>query len=414
MAKPKRTTKQTNVGNRTIAQLTKALDASLIRERKIRLSPLGKMAFDGGNAVSNFFGAGKIFGSGAYKMTGGNSTWNTTNQVPIMHSSGDSIVFSHREYIGQIDSSLGFEVQKTINVNPGLAASFPYLSGIANSFQEHRFKGLVYEFKSTSADALDSTNTALGSVMMVAQYRADAPAPTNKLQVLNEMWSADSKPSLNCFLPIECAPKESPLNVQYIRTDSTTSVQDRKFYDLANVYVCTQGMQEASDIGELWVTYEVELMKPVMETSGGPFSSNSSTLAGSLVSTTFPAGTAFPGLYYGLQVVYDTTASTFTATLPGDRNGSRFLFVHYISATTTYTYTTTTFTNGTLIAAWEQTAAGPQSTVAAVNTGATHASRMWVVEVDSDDPLVFTLAATVAGTGGTSDLKIIQVSDSWV
>jgi hypothetical protein len=39
---------------------------------------------------------------------------------------------------------------------------FPWLSNIAQNFESYKLRGLVFEFKSMSGDALTSTNTALG------------------------------------------------------------------------------------------------------------------------------------------------------------------------------------------------------------------------------------------------------------
>lgn len=48
------------------------------------------------------------------------------------------------------------------SVNPGQQVSYPWLSTIAANFESYRIIGQLYEFKTMSADALNSTNTALG------------------------------------------------------------------------------------------------------------------------------------------------------------------------------------------------------------------------------------------------------------
>jgi hypothetical protein len=98
--------------------------------------------------------------------------------------------------------------------------------------------------------------------MMAAQYRADAASFVDKQQLLNEMWSVDGKPSCNLILPIECAPIENPLKVQYVRGGAVPTGQDAKLYDLAKVTVGSYGSQATAVVGELWVSYEVVLRKP--------------------------------------------------------------------------------------------------------------------------------------------------------
>lgn len=207
-------------------------------------------------------GVGKIFGSGAYKMSK-NSVWSTAEQCPSMHSTSENIIVRHREYIGDVFSSTTFQ-NIEYPINPGLQTTFPFLSTIAANFQEFSFKGLVFEFRSTSADALNSTNTALGTVAMAVQYRAGATSFTNKQQVLNEMWAADSKPSESFFMPVECAPAECPMDIQYVRTGSVPSGEDIRFYDLGKLALSTVGSQAVANVGELWVTYEVALKKPIL------------------------------------------------------------------------------------------------------------------------------------------------------
>jgi len=205
---------------------------------------------------------GKIFGSGSYKMSQ-NSLWSTTDQCPVMHSNSETVTLRHREYIQDINSSVAF-VNTEFSINPGLSGTFPFLATIAANFQEYSFRGLVFEFKSTSADALNSTNTALGTVAMAVQYRAGASSFTTKQQVLNEMWSADAKPANSFFMPVECAPAECPMDIQYVRTGALGSNDDIKFYDLGRLSVATVGSQAAAVVGELWASYEVVLRKPIL------------------------------------------------------------------------------------------------------------------------------------------------------
>jgi len=296
------------------------------------------------------------------------------------------------------------------SVNPGLAASFPYLSTMANGFQEYKFKGLVYEFKSTSADALNSTNTALGAVMMVAQYRTDAPAPTNKLQVLNEMWSSSSKPSINSFLPIECDPKESPLSVQYIRSGPVATTQDAKFYDLANVYITTQGSQAAADIGELWVTYDVELFKPVMAADAGPFVANSWSGARSTATTASPYGSIqLTSSNQGLSC----SATGTTLTLPANMIGNRYLVSFSWIAATTSTSGAAVFTGCSSVAAWGlyDLTTGYPTTVGQAGYNTVQESLQFIVEATAS---VATIAVANILTGAAScNIKVVQVDDSY-
>jgi len=228
-------------------------------------SSLGSAAGTGlGSLVS------KWLGQGDYTVTSNSlvSRVRTSGDIPSMHSSGQSVMIRHKEFVGDVYSSSSFAIANTIVLNPGLAASFPWLSTIAQQYQEYTWKGMVFEFVSTSGDVVASTNTALGSIMMATQYRSTAAAYLNKVQMLNEYFASDAKPS-ECFChPIECNPKENPYNVQYVRSGAVPAGEDAKTYDIGTTYVATIGQQAAAvDIGELWVSYEVELRKPVISGS---------------------------------------------------------------------------------------------------------------------------------------------------
>jgi hypothetical protein len=199
---------------------------------------------------------GKIFGSGAYKMRQ-NSLFGP--QVPAMHSTDESVVFRHREYLGDVNATAAFSA-RYFPINPGMFNTFPYLAGIASNFQQYRFKGLVFEFKSTSAVALSSaTNTSMGSVMLAVQYDPNSTAFLNKEQLLNEMWATDGRPCDNLVLPVECSPKLTGQNLYYTRSTAATDLRDT---DLGTLCIATYGSQVTNNVGELWASYEVELLKP--------------------------------------------------------------------------------------------------------------------------------------------------------
>lgn len=229
---------------------------------KPKNSFLGDLGAFAGNAVSKFFGMG------AYELNQNSLMDKTGRQVPFMHSTDETVIIRHREYIGEINSSSEFSLSR-YSVNPGLDNIFPYLSALAQNFEQYEFRGLVFEFNSTSAVALNSTNTALGAVMMAAQYRADADPFTSKMEVQNHFWSVSGKPSDSFFLPVECDPAENPYKIQYVRTGSIPSNQDVKLYDLCNVSVATYGSQAVAVVGELWATYEVALRKPKLASLKG-------------------------------------------------------------------------------------------------------------------------------------------------
>jgi len=218
-----------------------------------------------GAAVGTSLGAAisKWLGSGDYEIAS-NSILGV-GPIPAMHKDGQSIILRHKEFVGEIKGSTTFAVQKTVNLNPGLAGSFPWLATVAQSFSEYRIRGMVFHYIPTSGASVAAANTALGSVMIQTTYRSSDSAPQTKLEMMNEYCANEIVPSETMCHPIECDPKENPFQIQYVRGGNIPSGDTSLLYDLGTTYVATSGQQTSGTVlGDVWVTYEVELKKPVV------------------------------------------------------------------------------------------------------------------------------------------------------
>lgn len=205
-----------------------------------------------------------VTGMGAYKV---NRNSLLPGNDPPQFEGSEATRIRHREYLGDITGSIAFTTQ-TYPLNPGIATSFPWLANIAQGFEEYQFLGVIFEFKSTSAVALNSTNTALGTVIMATEYNAQKPAFISKLQMENYEYASSAAPSVDQMHPVECDPKLTPFPKLFVR-GPTATIGDIKTYDLGFFQLATVGMQAAAVIGELWVTYDVALYKPTMVSPGG-------------------------------------------------------------------------------------------------------------------------------------------------
>nr|QKV51167.1 putative capsid protein [Crucivirus sp.] len=213
----------------------------------------------------------KLLGYGDYRV-GRNSSptqgrMGMGTSVARFGNRGNCTVVQHREYIGDVSSSTAF-TNTTYSINPAVPTTFPWLSTIAKNFEEYDFKQLAFQFKSTSADALNSTNTALGTVIGATIYNSVNPAFTSKQQMENYEFAKSSKPSEDQVYPVECAHGENPVEQLYTRVGPVPSGADPRLYDLGTFQQATVGSQAAAVIGELWVLYTVELYKPKLESAG--------------------------------------------------------------------------------------------------------------------------------------------------
>jgi len=249
-------------------------------------------------------------------MEGGMSPPMITNSVVT-----GGVILRHREYLRDINAAIDFTSQQ-YPVNPGITATFPWLSQIATSFEQYKFRGLVFEFKSMAADVVLSSaaSTALGTVIMGTKYNVLEQPFTNKFEMENWEYTSSCKPSSSMFHPIECAASQTPVDMLYIRNSNVTQgaiAGDLRLYDLCNFNIAVQGMQNTGglangSIGELWATYEIELYKPKLEedisTQSAHFDEHSRSVGGTYALVeptnaiplgnygTAPVGTAFyPG-----------------------------------------------------------------------------------------------------------------------
>lgn len=185
--------------------------------------------------------------------------------IPAMHNNNQSIVVRHKEFVSEILSSTSFSVQRQLIINPGQSVTFPWLSGIASQFEEYAIRGMVYHYVPTSGTAINSTNPALGSVMLQTSYRANSAAPESKMEMMNEYWASESVPSDSFCHPIECNPKENPFNIHYVRTGAVPAGDSPLLYDYGKTFLAVTGNPADGNIlGELWISYEIELRKPVL------------------------------------------------------------------------------------------------------------------------------------------------------
>lgn len=283
---------------------------------------------DLGRSLGTNLGASlsRWLGAGDYSVSSNTlAKASAIESIPMMHRNSQSVIVRHREFLGDISGSIAYTVQRTMSINPGLEGSFPWLSTIAQNFQEYTIRGMVYHYVPTAGDAVSSTNNALGSVVMSTNYRATATAPGSKMEQLNEYYSNDARPSEAFCHPIECDPRENPYNVQYVRAVAVPSTEDPKTYDLGTFYLSTSGMQaDGIVVGELWCTYEVELRKPIAVGLTGfmlPTFLNGHSSADS--SGTNLAAAFSSGPYTStLLPVWSGTATSITATLPAGTTGT--------------------------------------------------------------------------------------------
>jgi hypothetical protein len=352
-----------------------------------------------GKKAGDWFG--KITGAGAYKINRNSLVSSNGDQIPLFKSGSAGTRLHHREYITDIltTNAPTFNIS-AFAINPGLNATFPWLSQIASNYEQYKFHGLIFEFKSTSADALNSTNTALGTVILATEYDTYDPVFANKQQMEAYEFSTSDKPSECQIHPIECDPRQNTLSELYVRNVPSPAGTDNRFYDLGNFQIATVGSQAVANIGELWVSYDVEFFKPKIVTpvGGNDFDAHY-TLAP--VSGTSPWGIT-------LQKPGSTITVTFTNTTMQINAFGTYMVLLYIQSTVPVT-STGNFTGGVGAAA-DLLFVG--DTLSSVQAGSTTDTLMYagVFTITSPTGVITLSAPTFTGGLQTADLFVVQIS----
>jgi hypothetical protein len=285
----------------------------------------------------------RLIGSGDY-------TTNTVSTNSLMKSGSSSTALAsfgatsggvriqHREYITDLyaGATNSFTLIETLPVNPGLASTFQYLAQIAQNFEEYIFHGLVFEYVSTTSPYL--SGGAMGSIVMAMEYDAALPAFASKPQMENSDFAVSARPDSSIMYGVEC--KDQPLNGRYVRGSGTLTNQPVNLTDIGTMYIGSQNttITQGTSLGELWVTYDIELRKPHISPSRWGFYTNSISVGTS---------TSVAILQKGTEVSQGSLSGTYTsgATIyfPNASLGDTYMISYadnYGALSTITTYTT--------------------------------------------------------------------------
>lgn len=237
-----------------------------------------------GSRVGRMAGAGvsAITGYGNYNVVANSVSRTATSMdmVPQFTKGEHSVRVRHREFIKDIivpEDPADFNLESYL-INPANKDLFPWLGQMSRQYQQYRIHGMVLVFKSMSSDY--AAAGPLGTVMIATNYNAVDREYTSKVELENSEFAVSCKPSMNLVHAIECDPKVTGLETLYIRDPAyeTGETSDRRFYDYGKVQFATQGLPgtPGNTMGELWITYDIELMKPII---GGVFSPGKTVLS---------------------------------------------------------------------------------------------------------------------------------------
>lgn len=261
---------------------------------------------------------------GNQRMTSVASAYSTgqSSQPPRIIASHDSARIIHRELVSSVVGSTAFAVPTSFALNPGLAASFPWLATQAQSWETYRFSKLRYCYYTRTGSGTP------GSCMLVPDYDALDGAPESEQIASSYEDVKEDVPWKDQCCELRPAAMFSMGPKKFIRTGAAPAGSDLKTYDAGQLFVCTVD-GTAVNWGKLWVEYDVTFYTPQLPPAGSVGSSQMH------LTTTAPTSAAFVGV---APVVQPGSASF--ATVSGNvitfLQGGKYL-VAYLAAATTVT-----------------------------------------------------------------------------
>lgn len=221
-------------------------------------------------------------------------------RAPRIVANRDQSVIEHRELVTSVSGTVAFTVAQALAINPGMAATFPWLSSQAVGWEKYKFEYLRFCYYTRTGSGV------AGSVLLAPDYdAADAPPGS---EAIASAYSdvAEDAPWKN----IVCELNKKRLKELYIRTGPLAANLDVKTYDSGQLFLCVLDAAAPAAWGKLWVEYKVTLMSPQLPPQGGALldSFMTQTLSGDVAGDDlFDGGVPTAGSDLGLVIVLPGT-----------------------------------------------------------------------------------------------------------
>lgn len=316
-----------------------------------------------------------------------------SNGYPVFENKAHSLTFSHREYLEDIltGSTAGAFNITSYAINPGLAFSFPYLASIAQNFEEYRIDGMVYEFVSTTSPY--NTNSAMGSVIMSAEYNAATPAFTSKPQMENSDFAISARFDKDMIYGLECA--DQAQSHYYVRSSASTLPLTTT--DVANLFVATApsaSFPTNANVGELWVSYTVTFFRPRISQARFGYAHFTNTTSGGTVP--FVNNTSTPLLYGTLTGATAGVSGGGSVNFPNATVGDTYILLVGVAAATSVSTNVTPTSGVTGFSA--NNVLDLKTNPTAFSAAATTYTAFGFYTVTANNPTLFFNTVTTAGT----------------
>lgn len=217
-----------------------------------------------GEAIGSILG--KVMGTGDYVIRSNTLTTvgGAVDSAPQFTKNGRGVRVCHREFIGNVvaSSTAGAFNNISYALNPGMASTFPWLSTIAQNFDQWQPNGIVVTYKSLSSSY--SGTASLGAVVVASDYDVYDQPYSSKTEMENSQFCVSANCATDLVHPVECNLNERFTRVLNVRSGNVPTGDSARFYDLANLQVATVGATASQLCGELWISYDITFYKEQM------------------------------------------------------------------------------------------------------------------------------------------------------
>jgi hypothetical protein len=181
----------------------------------------------------------------------------TQSRLPRIISQGPrGFRVQHRELVvASVNNSNTFSVQSTLLLNPGLAATFPWLAPQAGQWEQYVVHKLDAEWI-----PIAPTSTQ-GDVIISPDYDSSDPAPTTETQASDNVDTVVDSVWKNILVKLDPKAMMGMGPRKYVRPCAVAG--DIKTFDVGKLFICTNNSTGgATAVGKLWLDYDFEFFVP--------------------------------------------------------------------------------------------------------------------------------------------------------
>ncbi len=179
----------------------------------------------------------------------------SVSEEPKISRTARSMRIAHKELVGaSVAGSTTFTVQNALALNPGLAATFPWLAPQAQQWEQYSCRRLALEWV-----PIAPTSTQ-GDVIISPDYDASDPQPTSEVQATNNYGAVTDSCWKRLMVELDVAAMMGLGPRKFVRPAAVAG--DPKTFDLGKLFVCTNNETGTSAIGKFFLHYDFEFFVP--------------------------------------------------------------------------------------------------------------------------------------------------------